>query len=89
MNVHIGSYFQPLYQLDPLSEAIYLAALIQFLRLQNSICNMRVILELHRMVLQMVNSVEALKAADQVPKDIHTVLHHYDLDPHCHAYVAC
>lgn len=50
---------------------------------------MRVALASHRSILRATDSVAAHRLADNMPKTIQPIIHHYELDPHCHAHLVC
>lgn len=59
-----------------------IAALIIYIKFQTPVRQMRIILALQRWLVGKRKSADGAKIASQIPKDIHTILTHYNLDPH-------
>ncbi|KAJ3716826.1 hypothetical protein C8R42DRAFT_724475 [Lentinula raphanica] len=74
-----------------------ITALILYVKFQNSVRQMKVILALHRAMIQSlttrvkpeIRTALGLSIADQIPKDIHTVVDHYGLNPCWDTFISC
>ncbi|KAJ3899604.1 hypothetical protein F5879DRAFT_781923, partial [Lentinula edodes] len=70
-----------------------MAALIIYIKFQTPVRQMRVILALLRCIVRALKKRSEAHPPSQIPsripKDIHTIVDCYDLDPTLHAFVAC
>ncbi|KAJ3836789.1 hypothetical protein F5878DRAFT_662668 [Lentinula raphanica] len=82
---------------DPTVRVTLITALICHIKFRTTIRQMKVVLALQRAMIRSltrrvkpeIRTAFGLGIADQIPKDIHTVVGYYDLDPSCSTFVSC
>ncbi|KAJ3779430.1 hypothetical protein GGU10DRAFT_382586, partial [Lentinula aff. detonsa] len=68
-----------------------IAALIMYIKFQTPVRKMRVILAMFRCVIESPMKKPGIQSEypSSIPKDIHTIVNFYDLNPTLHTYIAC
>ncbi|KAE9382603.1 hypothetical protein BT96DRAFT_1010351 [Gymnopus androsaceus JB14] len=79
-------YFRSLVHTNRQVASTTLAALIMYIRFHHTTRDMRVTLALLQSILRMTN---ASPFAEQIPKDIHTIVNYYGLHSHFLTFISC
>lgn len=91
----VGRYFRAWVRQDPTIASVLLGALVCYIQFQIPIRRMRFILACHRSVMrslarrQTVRTVLGADILSRIPRDIHTVLSRYELDPTSRTFLSC